>query len=267
MRRVIWKGDYELAGKVARSQRGELRYQTRTNSAWYAPDGANAALNFQRNLTFVRGKSGPRAEKTTFQIHTRCTAVQNEQTRTHQSVFGGAAAIVHILYKGEDIQRETYDNLVILYNAVKAYYKSWRAFLAEPVNEGLKSQSTQFTWRAQHGESDIVVRIANPWVSGSPAETVTLNSGVIYKFAPYLCRTLIKVDGKTVTGSPNSSQTWAQFVDSAFNNGDFTYDHESTSLSTPVLWKGKELYLSSGGRVNKNVIIYNNEVYTTPPNE
>lgn len=251
-RKVVWKGDYEITGKAAQSQRGKLEYARNDNKAWFAPEGNQLARNWKRAMYFTRSQSG----KLSFQFHDSCVTANTPNTKKNQAAFGANAAVVRGLLNVE----EYFQALAVIYQSYKTQYKSFNAWLASVVRPALFGK--QSTFRFYDDTQSLTV--ANPWQNPSTVNPVSVPGDILRKFAPNLAAILIYVDDLQAGAYSTTSASWGVFASSQFNDGAFVRTDTPSQLAAPIMYKGSVIYTQEGEIVTNLTQLSNNRVYTTP---
>lgn len=246
-----------LGGQFSREKQ-KLVYNERRNPLWDAPVGKQAALNFKPQLIITANRA---TGKQSFRIQSKAIVDNSEPARKRMAAFGGTQAIINVITKDPTKLAQAYER----YATFEGGYKSFRSYLAKNIYTALKSGVTAVL-PAKSGSGVSLIYVENPWHATSQTDNIiniTLDAAILQKFAPYLCTSSIIVDGKKVAGVPSNTMTFAAFVPSKFNNGDFALVGAEEPYG--VSYKGSNLYIDEDV-VEGSTIASASGITTTAPN-
>ena len=207
-KRVILAHPFErVSGNITRSKQ-KLVYAENDNPAWNAPNGKQYARNFKPQMV-LRYDAG--REKTSFTIQTKHAVNNTPVTRLRQAVFGGATAVYQGIAKNPTLLANIFDK----YETVKEQYKSFVSYAQKVIQTSLKNKQATFNFGGRVGTP---IYVNNPWVAGGTGTDVTISDDTLLKFAEYLCRTAIYVNGKFACGFEGSANNKVtSMISSSFN--------------------------------------------------
>lgn len=211
MRHVTMNVAFEGFGGSLRGKQ-DLRYAEHDNKAFDAPAGRQYARNYKPSIVITNyAKTG----KVSFQIKTKSATKITAQSLTRMAILGGSGAIIGAILANK---------VAPLYVALDQAYqnavhggelRTFRAWLNDKIQYMLKNKQNSCIF----GQPVLAsTRINNPWVAGGTGTNVTISDKVLLKFAEYLCRTAIYVNGEFACGFPGTTNNkMSEFLSSKFN--------------------------------------------------